>query len=506
MNRLQRSSINMLSSTAGYIVPMLVNLITTPLLLRMLGEAAFGLQSLVAVIVGYLMFMDMGLDLPIIKLLAEDRACQNTKSENHLLSTTLQLYIGIGLVGMVIIIFFANWLTRSVFKVPADFVDQAVIVFAFAGIGFLGSVGMSWGRAVAMGLQRFDLTYSVSIVLGTAGTLIGLGGVYAGYGVVGYVLIRVTFTALGGPIYFILARHLLPTFRFLPGLDKVTLRRVRSYIGYGLLNRITGTIVGRLDQTLIGIWAGVSAAGIYSVPFLVANSLGYMLNYMLGFIFPMASELQSLEQMDRLRDIFIRASRFIAALAGLIFIPLFILGDLFLKLWTPDIAAQAAAVLRLLALAGYFGTLTASLSSSVLVGFGKMRQFTIYTTVRAIILALFCFIFIHPLGIEGAGWALLLTCFVDIVYFIIVLRLYLQIAPLQLFLRAYLKPMILGIGFAGLSFLMRPVVNTWLELIAVGGVLGLFYIIVGFYIAIFGETEKRAVLGLWKMAVVPFRK
>ena len=71
----------MRSSAAGYIVPMLVNFITTPLLLRALGEAAFGLQSLV-VVVGYLSFMDMGLDLPIVKLLAEDRARNIVEAEN----------------------------------------------------------------------------------------------------------------------------------------------------------------------------------------------------------------------------------------------------------------------------------------------------------------------------------------------------------------------------------------------------------------------------------------
>jgi len=506
MNRLQRSSINMLSSAAGYAVPMLVGFITTPFLLRALGEAAFGLQSLVAVIVGYLLFMDMGLDLPIIKLLAEDRARQDAKSENRLLSTTLQLYAGIGLAGMLAIMLLADWLARSVFKVPENLVSQAVMVFRLAGIGFLGSVGMSWGRAVAMGLHRFDLNYSVSVVLSTAGILIGLGGVYAGYGVVGYVLIRVIFTALAGPIYFILTRYFLPDFHFVLGVDRATLRRVRGYVGYGTLNRITGTIVGRLDQTLLGIWAGVGAAGVYSVPFLVVNSLGYMLAYMLGFIFPMASELQSLGQMDRLRDIFIRSSQFIAALAGLIFIPLFILGDLFLTLWTPTISVKAAGVLRLLALAGYIGTLTATLPNNMLVGLGKMRQFTIYTTIRAVALATFCFIFIRPLGIEGAGWALLLTCSIDIVYLVIVLRCYLQIGVMQLFRQAYFKPILLGIGFAGLAFLMRPFVTTWLGLGFTGSALGFSYIVAGFAVGIFGETEKRAVLELWKIVVVPFRK
>jgi O-antigen/teichoic acid export membrane protein len=481
----------MLSGTAGYIVPMVINLIATPFLLRGMGEAAYGLQALVAVIIGYLLVMDMGIGWPIIKLLAEDRAHQDSDAQNSLLSATLQLYAAIGLIGMVAIMLLADWFARSVFQVPADLVDQAVIVFRLAGIGFLGSVWMSWGSAVTMGLHRFDLNYSVSVPFSAAGTLIGLGVVYAGYGVVGYVLTRILFTVAASPTYLILIRYLLPDFKFRWKLDKVAIRRVRGYLGYGTFNRIISSLVSRFDQTLLGIWAGVGTAGIYSVPFLVVNSLSCMLAYMLGFIFPMASELQSLEQMDSLRDIFIRASRFIAALAGLIFIPLLILGDLFLALWTPTISTKAAGVLRLLALAGYIGTLTASLPNSVMMGLGKMRQFTIYTTIRAIILAVFCFIFIRPLGIEGAGWALLLTCGVDIIYFVIVLRRHLQIALTHLFLGAYLKPILLGIGFAGLAFLMRPIATTWLGLGLAGSALGFIYIVAGFVIGIFGETEKR---------------
>jgi len=474
---------------------MLVNLIVTPLLLDALGEAAFGLQSLVAVVIGYLTFMDMGLDLPITKLLAEDRARQDIDAESQLLSTTLQLYAVIGLAGMSAITLSADWLAHSLFHMPPGLVDQAVMVFQLAGIGFLGSVGMSWGRAVTMGLQRFDLTYSVSVVLSTAGTLIGLGVVYAGYGVVGYVLSRTVFTILAGPIYFLLTRRLLPGVRFRQWIHRATLRRVSSYLGYGTLNRIIGSLGGRIDQTLIGIWVGVAAAGIYAVPFLLVSSCGYMLAYMLGFIFPMASELHSLGQMDRLRDIFVRMSKFSAALAGLVFIPLIVLSDQFLTIWTPGIATQAAGVLRLLALAGYIATLTASLTNSVVVGLGQMRQFTIYATIRTGVLATLCFVLIRPLGIEGAGWALLLTCSVDVIYLIFVLRRYLQIAPWQLFHSAYLKSMLLGIGLAGLAFLARPFATSWPGLVLVGASLALVYVATCFAIGVFGETEKRAVTG-----------
>ena len=500
MNRLERSSINMIASTAGYIILMIVSFATTPLLLKMLGEAAYGLQSLAGVIVGYLAFMDMGLDLPITKFLAEDRARKDTEAQNFLLSTTLQLYIVIGIIGMVIIMLLAEWLTRSVFQVPEDLVDQAVNVFRLAGIGFFGSMGMSWGFAVTMGLQRFDLNYSVSVILSTAGALIGLGVVYAGYGLVGYVLTRTIFTMCGGPIYFLLTRHLLNDFHLYIGLHKATLRRIISYVGYGTINRITRSLAGTLDKTLIGIWVGVAAAGVYAVPFLVSQSLGFMIAYALGFIFPMASELQSLGQMDRLRDIFIRASRFNAALSCLVFIPLFVLGDLFLTLWVPSIAGRATTVLRLLAMANFIGLLTAALTSDVLIGLGGIRHFTIYCTIRCTALGVFCAVFIYKLGMEGAGWALLSTCCIDVVYFVIIIRCYLQISLLNLFCSAYLKPLILGSILAVLTFISRPLAISWVGIGAVGLGLTLIYIAIGYAIGVFGETEKRAVMGLWKLA------
>ena len=79
---------------------------------------------------------------------------------------------------------------------------------------------------------------------------------------------------------------------------------------------------------------------------------------MFGFVFPMASALQSLGELERLRDIYVRAFRFVAALAGFVYVPLFVLGDSFLRLWTPSIIAQVAGVFRLLMLASYLGILT----------------------------------------------------------------------------------------------------------------------------------------------------
>lgn len=506
MSYLQRSSINMISSVAGCIILMVVNFATTPFLLRMLGEAAYGLQSLVGVIIGYLAFLDMGLDLPIAKFLAEDCAQKDIKAQNLLLSTTLQIYAVIGVIGMIIIMFSAGWLAKSVFSVPEELIAQAVTIFRLAGLGFLGSVGMSWGLAVMMGSQRFDLNYSVSVILSTAAALIGLGVVYAGYGLVGYVVIRVIFNILGGPIYFLLVRKLFPCFHFYMGLHKTTIQRIIGYLGYGTINRITRNLLSNLDKALIGIWVGVAAVGIYAVPFLVIQSISSMITFAFGFICPMTSGLQSLGQKERLHNIFIRASGFNAAITCLIFVPLLILGDLFMKIWLPDIATKTMVVLRLLSMAGFISALTVTLIHGVLVGLGGIRIYTIYFVVRYAALSVFLLLLVKTLGINGAGWAVLLTCSVDIIYFIIIIRNYLKISLLNLLRLAYFKPLLMGVILAGAAFLTRPLAVSWAGFAAIGLGLTLIFIVSGYILKVFGETEKRAVMGLLLLAKAKFIK
>lgn len=497
MSRLKQSTTNMFSSALGYAIPMLVNLFSTPFLLKELGNAAYGLNSIVAVIIGYLTFMDMGLDLPITKFLAEFKAKKDIRSQNRLLSTTLQLYLLIGVIGAIIIFLLSRWFAIYVFKIPSDLLADAILTFRIAGIGFIGSVGMSWGRALAMGLQRFEISYTISLSSSILGTLIGLIAVYFGYGVVGYVTSKTIFTVLSGPVYFFTTKKLLSGFKFKWGLDRELINKIKNYIGYGVFNRILSSLTSRIDQTLIGMWIGVAAAGIYAVPFFIMNSMVYMMSYMLGFTFPMASELHSLGQMDKLRDIYMRSSRFIAATAGLCFSLLFALGSSFFLLWTPTIAEEASKVFPLLCIAGYLNVVTASIPNNIIVGLGRIKEFVIYNSIRSIFFLISCLILIKPLGIAGAGWSLLITCTINIIYFYIVTTKYIGFESIVSFLRiAYFKPFVVTISTVVLASNLNSLATTWFGLILLSISIATVYIYVSFMLNIFGNTEKKALLSI----------
>jgi len=484
----------MLASLLGYAVPMLISMLTTPIVLKELGISAYGLVSLVNVIIGYLTVMDMGLDLPITKYLAEDRAKFDNDSANRMLNNTLQLYFIIGIFGMLVIVLASNFFAHRVFKVPDDMLSQAVDVFQLAGIGFLGSVAMSWGRAVSMGVQRFEITHGVSIFTNLAGLFLGLWMIHLGYGVVGFVFMRVLFSLFAGIGYWLFARHLLPFYRFKLGFDRETLWRVRGYIGYGALNRLISGLVSGLDKTLISAWLGMAAAGIYSMPFMLVSSLGYMISYMLGFLLPISSELHSTGEIEKLKEIFINSTRFISVLTSIVFIPILIFGDLFIALWVgPEISYKTRHILTLLALSGVFSVLFLSLSNNIIVGIGRIKEFTQYCTVRAVVLAFGCFLLIKPFGIEGAGIALLIANIVDLIFLIIVLKNYLKISPSYLFKVAYLTSLSIGLIMAICSLFLRPFAHTWMGLILSIGLFEILYITISYKLGVFGETEKRII-------------
>jgi len=490
----------MLTNAIGYATPVLINLFATPLLLQGLGESGYGLQNLVGVIAGYFAVLDMGLDISISKFLAEDHAHGDTRSQNRLLSTTLQLYVIVGLVGMVSISLSANFLARQVFVVPSDIVKQAIYVFILAGIGFFANILLSWGRAVVTGLQRFDLWNGVTITSNLISVGIGLGAVFAGYGVVGYVLARVTVSILSNFAYFFIIPRLLPSVRLYWGFDRTVLRRVRGYIGSGILIRIAGLLGNGLDRTLIGAWVGVAAVGVYAVPLLMVTSLSGLVSGMLAFTFPLSSELAATGRHAALQDVYIRSSRFIAALASIVFVPILVLGDVFLSLWIgPSTAAKASGVLYLLALAGYLGMFATTLLNFIVVATGHIGTYTIYALARAGTISLGYVLLIPLFGIEGAGVAVLLGNGIEWIFFTFALRRYLHIAPRTIFQVAYLRPLLLAAGMAGIAFLLRPLATSWvgLGLVVIG--LEFLYVVAGFGMGVFGETEKRAVLGLWQM-------
>lgn len=471
---MKKSFINILSGGLGFALPMVLNIFFTPIIVKNLGSEAYGLQSLVNVIIGFLMIADMGLDIPVTRAIAEYKSLNEPTKLNNLLNTSLILYLIIGVIGAIIIGISAPFLIDYAFKVPQNLRLQGINVFYLAGVGFVGGLLSMWGKSIFNGLLRYDISNGINVISNFLSLIVGVLLVINGYGVVSYVFCRVIFTFLTGIAYLVVSRKFLPSFKFSFIFDKDVWGLLRKQVGYGFFLRMSGILTSRIDQTLIGIWIGMAAVGYYSIPILITTSLAGLIGSMIHYIFPSISELHASGKHKEVELLYYRGSKFIGILAFAIFIPFVLLGPNFLKIWVGEIIYQnSSVVFILLLIATFLQLLIVSILNCYIVGIGKIKFFTGYTLVRSIFMSVGCIILIKYFGLIGAGWAMIITVLVDILYYYISVKKYLHSDVHLLIIKFYLKlsvsslvPFLViklwlldkihnwfGIGLAGISYL-----------------------------------------------------
>jgi O-antigen/teichoic acid export membrane protein len=487
----------MISGGAGFLLPMLVNFLATPFLLKNLGDEAFGLQTFVNVILGYLLVADMGMDVPIVKYLAEFTAKKNFLNRNKLLNNTLQIYLLIGLVGMIIIIA-AEPFMYSLFNIPDSLKTEARYVFWLAGFGFFWNIICVWGKAVFSGIQRLDIGNGIFIVVSLISTFSGLLLVYNGLGVVSFVFAKVFGFCLSAIIYIIVGRRIITDFRFSLGFDKWLLNIIKPLIGYGVLMRISGMIFGRLDQSFIGAWVGIAAVGLYSIPLMICSAITGLISGVMSYTLPKVSELFSMNNRDDLKSLYIGSVK-LATLSGILMFSLLIgFGRQFISLWiSPEVASSTYVPLLILSVASIIQLSVNSITNNYLVAMDGMKFFAINSFIRGFITMVGFFFFIKSYGIIGAALGVLVTSMYDILFLLIALKKFIRVSALDLVMRSILKPVIVGLLSAVVLYLLREWASNWTGLILSGLIYTVFFSLMVILVKVFDEKELNRFLNLF---------
>ena len=102
MNESSERKIGIILSYVSIIVNTLIQLLYTPLLIKMLGQSEYGLYSLVASIIGYLAVMDLGFGNAIIVYTSKFRAQGKLEEEKKLQGMFNIVFKVIGLLSFIL--------------------------------------------------------------------------------------------------------------------------------------------------------------------------------------------------------------------------------------------------------------------------------------------------------------------------------------------------------------------------------------------------------------------
>jgi len=389
---------------AGGVVPALAALLTVPLVVSRLGTASYGTLTLVTAIVGYFSLLDINASTGALKYLAEYHARQDLARTRQVFSLGLVIYLVIGVVGGTAIAVFAAPLAHSVFNVPADLQDVAVLSLRWGALAFVATQLATYLMSVPQALLRFDVSARIEAVFGSLASVSTVVVVLAGGGLVEIMAVRAAIALANVAVLGRVALRLIPALRpAWPARDVAG--SLMSFSLYSYLTRFATVSYANADKLLVGAYIDMKALAIYTVPFLLANRV-YSLTYRLGrVLMPEASRLAAGGRMAELRSTYLASARYLMFLNAAICCLLVVFGRELLHYWAGSaFGREAALVLVLVATAALADSLT-NLPSLVNDGLGVPANTGVFAFVRALVGLAAAWAGVRLGGIEGVAWA-----------------------------------------------------------------------------------------------------
>lgn len=376
---------NSVYNVAGWLLPVIVNFLTVPYVVRMLGDDSYGILMLFAAVIGYFSIIDINLTAGSMKYVSEYYAKGDYKSLNEVLTLSLLGYAIIGLVGAVFLYASVHWFLMDLLKVPEDLRNVAQTVFQLASIGFALGLVQKYLSSIPQSVHRFDTSAKIEAGFGVALMLLTVLLLYMGFGLLGIVILRVVILFLNLITIYFVVKKLIPFARFNSGISRDTVRKIFAFSGYSFLSKIASTVTSNSDRLVIGSMISSAAVTIYSVPFLLVSRLMSVTHRLSMVLFPVASEMDSLGKREELQKIYIRMNRYIFFLNISIITVLCLFARQILQVWMGnDFAEQSYVILILISLSCFFDTLT-QLPSLVNDGFNFPRVTGFFGLTRAIV-------------------------------------------------------------------------------------------------------------------------
>jgi O-antigen/teichoic acid export membrane protein len=405
---------NALSNLLGAVIPALVALATVPLVVRGLGDASYGVYSLVTAIVGYFAVIDINVTAGSVKYIAEFNANKDSDRISETVFFGLSVYALLGLIGGLGLFFGAHFFVTSVFSVPAGLAGEAVATLQLAALGFFIGQLQSYLQSVPQALLRFDIASRIEVLFGTAVPLLTVAVLMLGYGLYEVILLRVVASLVNCALLWRCIRRLLPELAWRkPGA--AIRRELLGFSAYSFLSRFASLSYAYADKLIIGALVGVTGLAYFTVASTLANRILGLTYRLSGVFFPAASALAARGELERLRTLYLKASRYVVFLNASVLVLVAVFSYQILYYWMdPRFARAGQVVLAVMALSQFIDSLT-SLPSLVNDGMGHPRYSGMFALARAGFGLVVVYLGVDGWGIAGAAWghliaSVLLTC------------------------------------------------------------------------------------------------
>lgn len=335
-----------LGAILSYIIlglELIVGLVYTPILTKMLGQAEYGLYSLVASVISYLTILDLGFGSAIIVYTARYRASKDAEKEHKLHGMFFIVYLIIGVIaGILGYILYLNVDKMFGNSMSIQEIKIAKIMMLILTGNLVITFPMSVFSSIISAYEKFVFAKSLNIVRIIIAPLITIPLLMSGYRSIAVVTVSTILNIITLIINMFYCLKNLKIKLDFTKFDFKLLAEIFSFSFFIFLNVIVDKVNWSLDQFILGAVSGTIAVAIYNIAAQINNIYLSFSTAISGVLLPRITHMEANNATDQeFTEFFIKVGRLQYIIMGLIITGFILVGKEFMILWQGEAYLQS---------------------------------------------------------------------------------------------------------------------------------------------------------------------
>lgn len=311
-----------------------VVIIYTPIMLRLLGQAEYGLYGIAQSVMGYIGLLNFGIGGTIVRYLSKYRAKGDKEQEERVAGLFVKIYSVICCLILAVGLLFAADIQVYSRSLTAEEVETLRVLVVLMTINTAVFLPFSVFSSIILAHERYIFNKLVGMLSSIASPILNLVLLFCGFGSVGLV---VSATILNFITYGIYTVYAIKKLQFRPSFQKAEsglLREILRFSFFVFLASIVDILYWSTDKLIIGWAVGSVATAVYNIG---ASFNGYVTNLstaISGLLVPRLTEMVVKDApKEQFTEIFIRVGRLQFIIISFIVSAFVAFGRQFIAIW-----------------------------------------------------------------------------------------------------------------------------------------------------------------------------
>ncbi len=361
---------NTLANAVGRFWSMAVYLVLTPYIVGKLGDERFGIWAFLAVFVGYLAVVDLGISPAVIKYVAAYYASRNFERLNRAVNSALvAMMLVMGTLCLLGIAFSRTFL--HFFKISPQNYSEAWMALIGFFLLMAGQGCLSVYQGVLTGLQRLDLQNLVAIGTSVPYVISVIFLLGHGYGLMGLIYANGITFGLNFILTVYFAHRICPQYRFNPLLFDA--KEMKELLHFGLqvqVSNLGGLVCWHGDKIMIGFFLTMAKVTAYELGFRLAMGARMIPSLVLPAVMPAAAEVHAKDDRAALQRMFELGTRYLSVFVFPSMTLLILAAPSVMAFWMGEARPDSILAARFLSL-GFLVNVLGGVGTSIARGVGR---------------------------------------------------------------------------------------------------------------------------------------